>query len=512
MQQSNEQLLAVLAKLGGQTVQEDDIRYEGSSFVIPASMDIDDAIRYLSTKQMAGREKVSLHREYRYLPNDGAVCATRALKRSFGMTIQVPTQTLLGSEPGESRSVVVDANGKTELVPWGSMVLPMLGETVVTFGSWFDEDDNELFRLTIYGPRYMEAVYRGLMIVVGEELENASIYRGHAINGKAEYMDVSNVDTGKLTYSSEVMTQLDANVWAMIQHRDAMKSAGIGMKRTVLLEGPYGSGKTMAAFRTAQLAVSNGWTFIYCRPGKDDLETVLRMATLYMPAVVFFEDIDTASDPTDSNADSVSRLLDMFDGITNKGTELLAIMTTNHADRIHKGMVRPGRLDAIVHIAELDYAGLAKMVRNVIPTELFAVDDMDAVYDAMNGYMPAFVREALDRAIRYSIARGNGTADAITTADVVNAAEGLRAQHDLMESAAEHGPADPLSVAMARVITDAIAPAVENVGQNIDSTRDSLSVDISNATDEGDYRMRRNIRETYIVDDEGEPTGEKLER
>jgi len=392
------------------------------------------------------------------------------------------------------------------------MVLPMLGETVVTFGTWFDDEGNELFRLSIYGPRYMEAVYRGLMVVVEEELTSASIYRGHAINGKAEYMDVSTVDTGKLTYSSEVMTQLDANVWSMIQHRDAMKAAGLSMKRTVLLEGPYGSGKTMAAFRTAQLAVENGWTFIYCRPGKDDLEAVLAMATLYMPAVVFFEDIDTASDPTDRDADNVSRLLDMFDGITNKGAELLAIMTTNHADRIHKGMVRPGRLDAIVHIAELDYAGLCRMVRNVIPAALLAVDDYDAVFDAMNGYMPAFVREALDRAIRYSIARGNGVAESITTQDIVEAALGLRSQHDLMDAAAEHGPADPLSVAMARVITEAMSPAIESIETQVSTSQETVTDAIDSQTEENDYRMRANIRETYIRDSDGDRTGDTLDR
>jgi transitional endoplasmic reticulum ATPase len=38
-------------------------------------------------------------------------------------------------------------------------------------------------------------------------------------------------------------------------------------------------------------------------------------------------------------------------------------MTTNHKDEIHKGMLRPGRLDAIIEIGAMDRPGVEKLAR-----------------------------------------------------------------------------------------------------------------------------------------------------
>src|SRR5262245_54811598 len=165
----------------------------------------------------------------------------------------------------------------------------------------------------------------------------------------------------------------------------------IPRKRAILLEGPYGTGKTLAAYLTAQIAESHGWTFIYCRPSRDDLGQVMGLARLYQPAVVFFEDIDVMA--AGGDVDAVTRLLDMFDGIQAKGTEIVAVLTTNHKERIHKAMVRPGRMDAMVHIGALDRHGIERLIRVTVPEEILAVDDYDAVYRSMEGFLPAFAKE-----------------------------------------------------------------------------------------------------------------------
>src|SRR5690606_28823264 len=143
---------------------------------------------------------------------------------------------------------------------------------------------------------------------------------------------------------------------------------------------------------TALEATQHGWTFISARPGRDKIEDVLRTARLYQPAVVFVEDIDNATSPGED--DHVTKLLDAFDGITAKGGELMIVMTTNHVEWINKGMLRPGRLGAVIESAQLDAAGIGRMVKAVgVPEKLDAKVDYTKVTEAMEGFLPAFVRE-----------------------------------------------------------------------------------------------------------------------
>lgn len=513
MGNSNAELIETIERLGGKGDEQSDITFEGTRFIIPSGMTLQDAWTFLRDKIAEDGMRTTFSRRFHYREHDGAVCAMRAIKRAFGMSVQVPTAGMFKGEVNLPQLETIDtAYGVTEQVPSGAIILPMLPDAVLTFSRWIDEDFGAMFYVSVEAPKKMRHLVEGLFMLIQRELETASIYRGKAFDGSDTFIDLSGVNPERVTYSAEVMTQLEANVWSMLKHSAAMREHGISLKRSVLLEGPYGTGKTLAAFITAQIATANGWTFIYCRPGKDNLDAVMRTAQLYMPAVVFFEDIDIVSDVENKNTpDAISRLLDTFDGITAKGTELLAVMTTNHADRIHKGMVRPGRLDAVVHIDALDRHGLVTMMRNVIPADVLAVDDFDAVAEAMHGYMPAFVKEALERSLRYAIARGNGTADKIQTADIVHAADGLRAQHDLMLNATERKHVDPLSESLAAVMKEALEDDVEAIKEDIAVESENVQGKVDS---EGSYIVRSvddNAREmidgTSMLNNDGDRMG-----
>ena len=45
---------------------------------------------------------------------------------------------------------------------------------------------------------------------------------------------------------------MGANVWSLIRHSPKMRELGLPLKRAVLFEGDYGTGKTLGAFLTAQ--------------------------------------------------------------------------------------------------------------------------------------------------------------------------------------------------------------------------------------------------------------------
>ncbi len=429
-----EAVLAELAKLGGQVVGNEDIRFEGGQFVIPEVMDLSAAARFLMQRVKAEEEYAAYQRTFNYRPWDVAYAVATTSRELFGGFNQLRTETMFGSDPPPVITINI-GHEQTAQVPWGSMAVPVFEGTMQLFDTRNDYGLVGAIQIETK-KRHAEAV-EGFFLAVEAKLQCCSIYRGKAITGavQPEFLDLASIDLSRVVYTAEVEHQLDANVLSMLRNADVIEALGLPLKRAVLMHGPYGTGKTLAAFRTAVEAVDSGWTFIYCRPGKDKLDEVLQTARLYQPAVVFFEDVDVIAN--DGDGDAVTKMLDMFDGITAKGTRLLAVMTTNHPDRIHKGMVRPGRLDAVIHIGHLDNVAIEQLVVASVPDSMMGEVDLGKVAVAMDGFLPAFVREAIDRAIRYAVARHDGQPDVLVTDDFVFAANGLRPQLEMMEGAGE---------------------------------------------------------------------------
>lgn len=463
-------LLDALVQLGGQRIADEDLERKGNKLILPERWSANEAISFLKAHIRQQEEETSFSRTYRYRPLDGAHAVQSALRRVFGTAgLGKATFSFFGRNPPQLISVATGVDSTVQ-IPWGAMEVPLFGGTMY-LGATHDAEYGSLFALTIETQRRFKAHVEGLFQIVAEELRKGSIYKGQAINGaeQPEFLDLRGVSADKVIYSDEVTVQLEANIWSLLRHTDKMRSLGMPLKRAVLLEGPFGCGKTLGAFLTAQEAVNNGWTFIYCRPGKDELDTVMQTARLYQPAVVFFEDVDTIASSGDR--DHVSQLLDTFDGITSKGTELMAVLTTNHKESIVKGMLRPGRLDALIHIGALDTSGVQRMIESTVDASLLRNDlDYDAIAQAMgvgtdDGFLPAFVKESIDRTVRYSLARNNGEPGILTTEDFIHAALGLRPQLDLMNGANEGKMPDTLGGVMRREIADVVsATTIERGG------------------------------------------------
>jgi hypothetical protein len=454
---TREGILAALDALGGLSVQEDTLTFEGTRMILPASMEgnVGDAIDYLRDWREQMEEGYSFTRVFPFRPADGAAAFDRAMKRLFGSTgVGQATYSMFGGRrPPEFRTIEIGP-GVTAQVPWGNVQFSPLDATFTTGAT---RTENGLcFALSVEAPRKHRRRIEGFFDAVDRELRERSIFRGKAINGAEEptFLDLSGVDGHTVVYAAEVMTQLEANLWSLLDHSDIMRELRIPLKRAVLVEGPYGTGKTLAGALTAQRAIANGWTYVLCRPGVDDLMTTLKTAQLYAPAVVWFEDIDTVG--SGGSTMYISRLLDALDGVTAKGVEVVAGFTTNHVDRLQKGLLRPGRIDTVIHIGELDAIGIERLIKVVVPAKLLGKIDYAKVATAFTGYVPAFAREAIDRAMRYSIARNGGYPDSVTTADLVNAAQGLRAQHGLMESATEGSNPTTLDGRITSIVEDVV--------------------------------------------------------
>jgi len=369
-------ILANLAVLGGQRVQDDAVVYEGTKLILPEQYQgqpMQKVVNFLVEYEEEQENKFNISRNFQYHPFDVANAFQLVLKDVFGTTgFGQTTYDMFGGEhPPEFKTVSIGA-GQTVQVPWGHFKLPILNATFV-IDVTRDRTGQLVGYLVCEAPKKFRSQVDGVFKAVEQRLTEVSLFRGKAIDAnwmEPEFLDLTGVDESKVAYSAETIRQIDANIWTVVEHTAAVQAAGMKLKRAVLLEGPYGTGKSLTGLLTAKKAVANGWTFVYCRPGQD-LAQALHAAKLLAPSVVFFEDLDVIAEPgAGQDQDRVSKLLDQFDGISNKTSPVLAVLTTNHVDRLHRGMLRPGRLDAVVHIGELDAAGVRVLIDSVLPERL----------------------------------------------------------------------------------------------------------------------------------------------
>lgn len=437
--------LAELLQRGGTSIAKDRITgdeidyHDGSKIIVPRGMTFSKLLKIVTRLKEEAETPTDYKREFRYRADDGAYATLQVIKQRYGMLLgNVIDMGFWGKINAQQKTIAIGPN-ETIQVPWGSITIPTMDGLELYIGETNSRDYGRIFVLYGSGPRKYKDEVNDLFKAVEEYLAEHSIYRGKALIGSdtLEFLDMSSFNPDQVVFSDEVTHVLEGTCWAPLRYTAAMREQGVPLKRAILLHGPFGTGKTSTGQLTAGVAVENGWTFLSAKPGRDKPEDVLRTARLYQPAVVFIEDIDVATSSGD--ADDVTRFLDAFDGITSKGGELVAIMTTNHLDRIHKGMLRPGRLDAVVEIAELDRNGVERLIKAVVKAgKLDETTDFDAVYEAMDGFYPAFVRESITRAVTFAIGRNQGSAEyTIGTEDLVGAAHSLRPQLNALHEAGE---------------------------------------------------------------------------
>jgi transitional endoplasmic reticulum ATPase len=421
---------------------------------LPRNMTYSKLMEILEAKKLEQETVADFRKEYNYRPFDGAVATAMVLKRRYGIVMGKAIQTLFGSRPPQVLDVPIGPGGQSMQAPWGRIQIPAIDGGDVFLDGTEHRDYGTIFEIIIRAKRMYSKEVQEFFEDVAEQLRNASIYRGMAVAGADELTfieDLDRFDPHQIVFADDVQMSLDAALFGPLRHPDAYRAENISLKRAVLLEGPFGTGKTSVGMMLAQEAVRAGWTFIMARPGRDRVEDVLTTARLYAPAVVWVEDIDT--DTGSSDPKSVSKMLDAFDGINSKHGEIIVAMSTNHIDRVPPGMLRPGRLDYVIRIAELDRPGTEKLIRVAVPGKLADDVDFDDVYAEMTGFLPAFVRATADRARSFAIHRTGGTNYVLTTGDLVYAARSLHAQLGLHQSAADAPPLPTLDAVVKGIVT-----------------------------------------------------------
>lgn len=453
---AREEAFRQLEIIGGKLSGEEDIVREGTQYRLPEATTLDEDIQFLSERRADETTAHRFSRTYKYRPHDGARATSIVIRRDFGFTQGKTTWSFFGRNLPEFIDIEVGV-GKTEQVPWGAMMIPGWDDTTVHLDTAYDQMLGTVFQLVVVCPRAYRWAVQGFFDNVERELATNSIYRGKAIDGDARFLDTSVVNPADVIFTDSIQARLRGDVWRFIRHTEKLLKRGMSAKYAVLFSGDYGTGKSLAALLTAQVAEQNGWTFLMARPGRDNLTEIMQMAQMYPPCVVFGEDVDASAS---ASAENIEEQLDMLDGIKTKGLKLLLVLTTNHEDLIHKGMLRPGRIGAVIKFGAMDRDGVEKLARRVVGAELAPGVDFERVFTAMDGYMPAFVHEALNRSVRYAMDDDTGDIMPIDTDALVFAADGLRDQFALMQGASDKRSFDPLGAAMHAAVTTAVQGTV----------------------------------------------------
>jgi transitional endoplasmic reticulum ATPase len=238
-------------------------------------------------------------------------------------------------------------------------------------------------------------------------------------------MDTSAVSEGSLVFSDEIMCQINTNILVPIKYAARCRNHGIPAKRGILLEGPYGTGKSLTAAMVAGVCEDNKVTFILL-DRVQGLKAALQLAVRFGRSVVFAEDIDRIATERDERTND---LINTIDGVVSKSSEVMVILTSNHADKLNPVILRPGRLDAVISLKAPDAPTVKKLIRHYAKGLLEEDSTLDRPASELDGQIPASIRECVERAKLGMIGRN---ADKLSDSDLHIAALSMKAHLALL--------------------------------------------------------------------------------
>ena len=417
------------------------------NIILPKGWDKERGIFALQAAIDADKKEINFNRSYKCIPVDGMVALHKAMKRLMGFTSVAGNNSFFGEQPPIMVQIRTSLE-TSEQIPYCKILPPAWD------GGYLQPKIANFDCLVIGGvvkQKFKDQV-DAILNEVGSILKDESIYKNKPISidfawktegagynpelNAPEFMDVRNVKIDDLILNPEVELRLEHEVWNRITQPEACLENGLQLKTGLLLSGDFGTGKTLCARVTARLCEENGWTFIYLKTPKE-LVSTLNMAKNYSPCVVFCEDIDRVL--SGERDDYINKVSVALDGLDSKTNPIITIVTSNNPAVINPVNIRPGRISSSIVLTPPKAGAAAKFV------EVYAVNtsgqslldpsvDLLSVGELLAGYVPAFIREAVNRAVGSCIYKhGRDIVGKITTEDLILAAKSLTEHIELMK-------------------------------------------------------------------------------
>ena len=456
-----------------------DIVRHGEKLIVPDGMKLSDVLDLVKRRMTFEEEEVVVRRTYNVFPWDGAHALMLALTERYGWAAAEATPGFFGSNPPQMLDVQV-GYGQTKKVPWGRFSLPQVEGFVQCSAQ--KKDGRVSFELVGKVLRKDEPTIELLFDTVEKTLRTNSIYMGKAIKirfrdndgnllemPEPEFMNLNGISRDSLVYSDDVQNLIETNLFTPIERVSDCIANDMPVKRGVLLGGPYGTGKTMAATVAAALATKVGVTYVYV-PRSDELSDAIQFAKQYSDkaCVIFCEDIDRAV--SGERSVKMDDILNILDGIDTKSSRIITVLTTNHLENINPAMLRPGRLDAIIDVTAPDAKAVEKLVR-LYGRETIAADaDLTLVGEALAGTIPAVIAEVVKRAKLHQLQyQKPGTLiEQISSQALLDSALTIQAQRKLLEEQSKPKVKEPtFNEVIAAAVAPAIAEGVKRIASDV---------------------------------------------
>lgn len=332
---------------------------------------------------------------------DGVYQLNRAINEVFGSAVSKEDKSPSGNSNIDTVDVIL-ADGSRTKVPFGKISLEELGEDSEININY----DSDRHLLLVKGQCQFK--YQSLIDDIVERtkelLATESIYKNQALEitnlSEPKIMTLAGIDKQFMVLSKKTEFELQP-LRSRILYPEKCIAKGVPLKYGCLLEGKYGTGKTLLAFKLAKDAVNNGWSFVYLKDPSLLAET-LRMCKVVDRSghgvIVFVEDIDQV---TRGNRDSAMQdILNTLDGGDTKDMNVITLFTTNHIELIEPTFLRGKRIGSVITMDCLDAETAERFIRETFSeAEGYSVDDdlSDVCnYIAKAQIAPAFMAEIVE--------------------------------------------------------------------------------------------------------------------
>lgn len=360
-----------------------------------------DALDYIDNELKQSKKMAKINYRIRCFRNDGIYQLNQAISQVFGAVVSKEQR----NPSGESSVQTVDitlADGTRVKAPYGDISLEGLGE-----GSSININyDSSTHDLVITGECQFRfsSLMDDIIEVTKHNLRTNSIYKGQALEisdiNDPKILDLSGIDRQLMVLSKETEYALRP-IYARIMNPTMCLEKGIPLKFGALLEGGYGTGKTLLAFKLAKKAVANNWMFIYLKDPKL-LAEALRMSKIIDQSghgvLIFVEDIDQV---TRGNRDSAMQdILNTLDGGDTKDMNVITLFTTNHIELIEPTFLRGKRVGTIISMGPLDAETAEQFIRKSFEIGCYTIlDDLTDVckFIEASHIAPAFMAEIIEK-------------------------------------------------------------------------------------------------------------------
>ena len=332
---------------------------------------------------------------------DGVYQLNRAINEVFGSAVSKEDKSPSGNSNIDTVDVIL-ADGSRTKVPFGKISLEELGEDSEININY--DNHRHLLLVKFQCQFKYQSLIDDIVERTKELLATESIYKNQALEitnlSEPKIMTLAGIDKQFMVLSKKTEFELQP-LRSRILYPEKCIAKGIPLKYGCLLEGKYGTGKTLLAFKLAKDAVNNGWSFVYLKDPSLLAET-LRMCKVVDRSghgvIVFVEDIDQV---TRGNRDSAMQdILNTLDGGDTKDMNVITLFTTNHIELIEPTFLRGKRIGSVITMDCLDAETAERFIRETFSeAEGYSVDDdlSDVCnYIAKAQIAPAFMAEIVE--------------------------------------------------------------------------------------------------------------------